>query len=291
MSVKGISTIVNNLRPDVKEYLDQLIANGSLESFRFHPSYKYPDEVTDQELWRHFGVFYDYLIKREIYFQLEADAIDKRAETYKLALEEHGPKVIENNQEVSEDRNGVRILINSRNIKRLKKLVASYENFKNIAYPTTDVLDDIFNTSMLHMMSYGNSIVPCRPEFLNWFNIIEVLRFVRSWNLLGIEINPTVGGNIFIGDADLIFQDSIMDMKLSKYDLHLNESKPKFNLGMYQMIFYALGYFIKTGQEGKTFKMYNPLLGEVYILNLENLKFYELSQVIDNVKKPCWKDV
>lgn len=285
MNAEGVSTIVNCLKPHVKAYFDQLIDNGSLETLRFHPSYEYPAEVTDRKCWPHFGIFYDYLVRREIYVLLKKPAFDKRAEMYKSALEKYNTEIEKGNQiDKLHVEDGRCISASYRNISKLKKFLASYKIFEDIENRTIDILEDIFNTSMLHMMSYGRLTVPYRPEFINLSNITDVLNYVRAWDLKRIKINPRVGGRFFIGDADLIFRDSILDMKVSMY--HPDEET--FKRSIYQMIFYALGYFIKKGRERRTFEVYNPLLGVVHVLDLQDLDFNELRRQVDN--EPCWED-
>lgn len=285
MEAEGVTSIVNRLKPHIKKYLDQLIDDRSLDTREIHESYEYPAKVSNLKCWAHYGIFYDYLIRRELYVLCQMEAVDNRAEILKSAVKQYYIELENGNRKgFKQVVYGKRISINRWNIGRLKKLVASYEIFKNIKFDTIDVLEHIFNTSMLHMMSYGRKIVRYCPKFVNWDNINDVLKYVKTWSRQGIQINPTVSGRCFIGDADLIFPYCVMDMKVSKFKPSQNRSK--FNRGIYQMIFYALGNFIKTNRATRRFKVYNPLRGEVYILDLPNIDFHKLRQKMDN--KFCW---
>lgn len=285
MKVEGVSRIVRHLKPQVKDYFDHLIDEGYWFMEQCHmPLYDYPAQVTNLKCWSHFGVFYDYLIRREVYVLRGMKAVDRRAETFKSALKKY---IKGNRNEFNQIVNGKRILINDGNVNKLKKFLSSYEFFKNITYRTIDVLEHIFNTAMLHMMFYGRNTVRYRADFIDLENVEDVLTLVKSWDLQTVEINPKVRGKFFMGDADLIFSDHVMDMKVTENtysEQHFNT--PTFKQGIYQMIFYALGYFIETGQEIKKFKVYNPLQGLTYVLKL-HFNYNELKQLVDN--EPCWE--
>lgn len=283
--IKGITYVVGHLQPNIQEEFDILIKTCSEEPPQAcHRRYSYPAEVKNQQCWRHMGVFFDYLIKRELYALCKMKAVDRRAELYKKALQKYRRK--RNDRKVVKDVDGVRISINRSNIDEVEDLLASYKYFKNTSkYGTKDVLKHIFKTSMLHMMSYGERTVAYHPDFLNRSNIKDVLKFVKSWKRQGIKINPAISSRFFRGDADFIFDDCIMEIKASMYEPDQNRSQ--FDRGIYQMILYALGYFYETGRRRKTFKVYNPLLGKMYTLKLNNFNFDGMLQVVDN--RPCWE--
>lgn len=286
MNAEGVTTIVHRLKPHIQDYFDELIDDGFWMTKQCHRSYEYPAEVTYQRCWPNFGIFYDYLIRREIYVRLGTEAVDNRAEMFQNALYEYDEEFnCGNRMEDLYLEDGRCISANYRNIDKLRTFLDSYENFKDIDIRTTDILEDVFNTSMLHMMSYNRRTVPFCPEFINWYNIKDVLKYARTWDLRRIEINPNVSGRFFFGDADLIFDNSIMDMKVSRYDPDDNRST--FKKGIYQMLFYALGHFYETGKKLRKFKVYNPLLGVVHILDLPYLDFNELRRMVDN--EPCWE--
>lgn len=281
MSAKGVSTIIKQLKPHIQCYFDDLIDRGNVKEEPCHQSYEYPTAVVNQNYCSHFGIFFDYLIRREIHVLLKTEAVDNRAEMLKSALGKYDQKISQGERPnmIHVVRDGICIPTSSSNIGKLRKFLASYKNFKDITNRSVDILEDIFNTSMLHMMSYGRlSFLYC-PEFINPYNVKDVLKYVRTWNLKKIKINPTVSGKLFFGDADLIFHDSIMDMKVSK-------DRSLYRRVIYQMIFYALGLFIKNGQQMRKFKVYNPLLGVMYVVDLPYLDFDELRQEVDD--EPCW---
>lgn len=289
MCAERIHNIVNiyGLKPQYKERFDKLINGCSLESQECHTSYKYPVKVKNQKCWAHVGVFYNYLIKRELYVLCKMEAVDKRAELFESVLKKNRHQIRNHELEVREIEDWVRISIDSGNIDEVEDFLHSYKIFKNTAeYRTKDVLEHVFKTSMFYMMAHGRPTVPYDRDFLNRSNVKDVLKFVKSWNLQGIKINPTVGSELFTDDAGFIFHDSIMDIRVSKHEP--DEKRSSFNRGIYKMIFYALGHYSETGLKMRKLKVYNPLLGKMYILKFKRLHFNSLLLEINN--DICWND-
>jgi hypothetical protein len=124
---------------------------------------------------------------------------------------------------------------------------------------------DILNVSIFHSLSF------CRNDDIKYVNYEEdiinkksydnIIKYIQNkvFNKRNILINPQFG-NIYLGingDGDLIIDDELIDIKISKsVGLNIND--------FIQLIVYATLYYLKTNIICNKLTIYNPLLGKEY---------------------------
>ncbi|KAK7598246.1 hypothetical protein V9T40_006481 [Parthenolecanium corni] len=303
MSATSVTYIVDNLNPTIADYFDNIIECGSLEVRQVHEEYEYPALVESKKLWHHIGIFYDYLIRREISCNLKKPATDNRAQFgvnelhrhFKKELSERYPghaKCHKYSYDVTNDDQGLRNVLKAEyefsnwmirklpeHIRQLYNLCPSYHVYKDPVKHSLDILEDIFKTSMLHVVYFNDDIRPTKfsPELINVDNINDILTYVKSLVLINYQtlLNPIIDNQFFRGDADIVFTDSIFEIKTSKNDYsEFPKESPQFKKAIYQMIFYSLGLYLQCKKRPrKKFIIYNPLLGTEYVLKTPKLNF------------------
>lgn len=292
MLARNVTTLIKDLNPRVENYLRKLIENNPMQIKQVHESSAYEPLVHQMKAWACMGVFYDYLIRKEIYNLLEKEAIDHRASTFEEQLADYNEilNVIKSSRvpadagepEIDDEGKELADSIFPIDVEKLRKPLASYQKYKDPKNATLDIIEDIFNTSMLHRLFFGDSMLAFDPKLLNMDNLKTVLKHVGTFNRNNISLNPVVGCEYFRGDADLILDDVLLDIKLSMYALKLTQVQSRRQL--YQLIFYALGVFVNEGKEIRKFKIYNPLLGIEYFLEIPELNFPEFLKLVEEVK-------
>lgn len=69
---------------------------------------------------------------------------------------------------------------------------------------------------MLHIFFFGDvPMLPFDPALLNMENITTVLKYVGTFDRNNMSLNPAVGCKYFTGDAGLILDDILCEIKVS----------------------------------------------------------------------------
>lgn len=136
----------------------------------------------------------------------------------------------------------------------------SYNNFVNRCKKWEDIIYDIFITSKSHLI-WGdrrkciyteieeNEIMKCKSLFDNIYNFM-----LKKTNNKVVFCNPSLDNGVIFGDADLIIDNEILDIKTS----NKSEINIEFTL---QLLIYASLAKVKGMQIDKI-SIFNPLLGE-----------------------------
>ena len=136
----------------------------------------------------------------------------------------------------------------------------SYNNFVNRGKKWEDIIYDIFITSKSHLI-WGdrrkciyteideNEIMKSKSLFDNIYNFM-----LKKTNNKVVFCNPNLDNGIIFGDADLIIDNEILDIKTS----NKSEINIEFTL---QLLIYASLAKVKGMQIDKI-SIFNPLLGE-----------------------------
>lgn len=292
---RNVTTIIKDLNPRLENYLNKLLRFIPMQVRQVHESSTYEPAVFRIEAWRYMGVFYDYLIRKEIHNLLEIEATDNRASRFEEQLNEYEELLNCIKKElVSDDAGGPSCdLLHDKAKKvadtffpidseKLIKPVASYQKYKDPKNATLDIIEDIFNTSMFHCHWFGDPMIPFNPELVNMNNVKNVIKYIGTLDKNNISLNPDLDCEYFNGDADLILDDVLLEIKVSMNPLKIKHIKCRRHL--YQLILYALGVFVNEGKEIRKFKIYNPLLGIMYFFEIAHLNFTEFLELVDEIK-------
>lgn len=299
MSTTSVTSIVNNLSRPIEIYFKSLIEDSNFQQWQKHDPYGYPRKVESRQLWAEIGIFYDYLIRKEVNYILQREATDRRAQACfnRLHRKITGLSAYFSLNFVAsydEEQNVTSACYQIDNSLQsvltdeflyLLSAVKSYMVYKHVSNPTQEIIEHIFNTAMLHFMHFrDNNTLPIdfSKSLINEDNIEDTLRYVRSLDLSDVILNPIANCQFFQGDGDLLLNDCLMEIKVSKYHYESKYIKRDSRLmtAIYQMILYGFGFFLREGRVVKKFKIYNPLLGVEYILDIPNLDYNYLLQMV-----------
>lgn len=333
-----VSKIVKDLNPIVENYFDTLFRFLPMYVKQVHKSSMHGPMVAKTDAYSYMGVFYNFLIRKEIYNLMGEEAIDRQAcTTLKMLLDyykvpramydlpsdpesesenddekehhvdtgelqepvpngteneskgdgtngclydaEQKPVLRDTENESEEDDEGEMCPVDLETVHELAK---SYQKFRNPENATIDITEDIFNTATLNRLFYGDSGQSFDPDLLNMNNVEDVLKHVVSFDRRDILLNPIVGCEYFFGEANIIMHDALLQINTSVQPFRVK--LPKYRKHMYQLLFYALGYFLRVGKEIRKFKIYNPLLGLEYSYEIPHLDFNEFRELLEKVK-------
>lgn len=114
-------------------------------------------------------------------------------------------------------------------------------------------------------------------------NIKKVLRYAESIpDVKKAILSPNLDTDYFNARADMIIGDTIIDFKVSKDELSSDDMDEVFAV-FFQLIFYALYYYINEKTEIRKFMIYNPWLGLEYNLETRGLDFEMLLRFFEEV--------
>lgn len=274
-----VTTIIRDLNPTVENYLNNLLRFLPIKAIPVHKSSEYQPLVLEVKDYRIMGIFYDYLIRKEIHNLLKEEATDSKAAKFEKELVDgiQSELVSDDSSKSKNDHDKASVL----NTEQLSTFVASYQKYKDPKNETLDIIEDVFNTSMMHLLYFGEPTIPFNLKLLNMDNIETVLKHVKSFNPNNIAFHRSLKCKYFVGMPDLILDDVLLDIRVSMHNFKVNNTRCKITL--YQLILYALGVFIIDGKEIRKFKIYNPLKGKEYVFELPHLDFPEFLALVKQV--------
>lgn len=238
--ILNVSQIYKNITkyPKLNEFGKNLFKKFPLIKTQVHEQFEYPESVIKNKYYPSFGVFIDYFIRRCL------------AEKHKLPFEDMRAK------SVSDDMKNIFIV----------------ENMNN---ETMSILPELFHYSQNHFLYFGETTIDLIEYDVNHLQAIK--NYINdAFNYDDVLlINPILGvTNLFKGDADLIIDNVIIDIKTSKQ----NKTKRDFN----QLLLYAFGYYKRHQKIINHFKIYNPLSGLMYSLEINFIDFNEFETILNN---------
>ncbi|MFA6972851.1 MAG: hypothetical protein WC208_15825 [Gallionella sp.] len=138
-------------------------------------------------------------------------------------------------------------------------LVRSYMVYMKPDTSTSDIVPDIYNTSIGHSLWFGRSDtfrdtnLPS-THFLSDDMLEDIFDYVASFSGKGFLINPDLSNETVSGDANLIVNDELIAIKT--YVTEVGSELTDF----YSLYVYAVLYFEKYGRKLQKLTIYNPLL-------------------------------
>ena len=145
----------------------------------------------------------------------------------------------------------------------------SYENMKQ----NKANYNDIFNVSLLHSLFFFNiDVLKYYNNLINYnYNYDELDNFLnRKFVNENILLNPVLGNTKLQlrGDADIINNDELIDIKCSKYiGNNIND--------FIQLFIYITLYYYKTNIKCNKVIIFNPVLGYEYYINISSWNDYD----------------
>lgn len=191
----------------------------------------------------YYGQFIDYLIR------------------YEIALEHLIP--------FYDDRTKYVLLHNDNHIIR-----QSYNNMVN----KIASINDIFNVSLCHSLFFGNIDSLQFIDTLKDYDIVShnnIKKYVANLEFNHILINPVLNNYDLgiIGDADIIMDNTIIDIKISDHiGTHIYD--------FIQLMIYAVTYYRNTGRLCTKLKICNLLKGNEYIVNINEQLIDKINVII-----------
>lgn len=243
----NVTDIYKNISryPELEQFLQKTTNNAVLETNYLYKSFNYPSEIVANRQYNYYGMFIDYFIRRCISEFKKEQFHDRRVNGLKNDYGEH---------------------LDSRVI----------ENVENMQNDTFNILEDLTIYSSYHFLCFREGALE-RP--FNHYNL-QYLNCIKNYikNSFDFEkyilLNPVLGCKYFKADCDIIYNGIIIDIKNSKF---ISKTKADF----YQHLLYSFGYYDKTRRSIKKFKIYNPLLGLEYDLELNaQIDFNEFQKIL-----------
>ena len=230
-----------------------------------------PNWYVENKLWSLHGQFIDYLIR----FYISRKTKNK--------FEDFRSDEIISNMEIQYETDLT--FYNNITKYQAKKLINSYNRLFESKL-TEKFINDLFNTSICHSIWFDNFhkcfgkkcknnnckfndynfignknhkiYRPMLDSITNYFNETKIIN-------KNIKLNPVLSLSHIklVGDADIIINDNLIDIKVSK---DIGEQFEDF----YQLIIYACMYFYNNREKINKLIIYNPLCNKEYSISLEN---------------------
>lgn len=245
--------------PNVEHFFKKLLKNIKIEIKHVGESFRYHKDVEKHRCYPAHGLFMDYFIRKHLSNQYNIELTDTYAEQILIKPEDY---------------------FTSKNWKLEDSIREHYEIYKDPKTQAMDIIRSIRIVSLSHLIYY-QQFVPKIEYTIYKENLREVIRYLEQLPYKSVDLNPKVSCEYFDADADLIFDSEVIyEIKTSKYQsLANNRHRIPFSK-FYQSIIYGFGYYKKTGIKIEKFKIYNPLLGDEFSIELKNIDFELFERVL-----------
>ncbi|XP_037825880.1 uncharacterized protein LOC119613882 [Lucilia sericata] len=260
--IPNATTITNenlDMFPNVKYFFEMLVKDTKIESKHVGRSFQYDESVEKNRYFSAHGLFMDYFIRKHLSNQYNIKIMDVRTE---YILENSDNFIVGTNETL---RNAIE---------------EHYEIFKDSNTKAMDIIKSIKTVSLSHLIFFGYNI-PKSDYIVNENNLREIIRYLERLPYKSVHLNPGLYCEYFNADADLIFDnDVIYEIKTSKFK---SLTRGEFIIPLskfYQTIIYGFGFYKITGIKVKRFKIYNPLLGDEFSIELDNIDFELFEKVL-----------
>lgn len=153
-------------------------------------------------------------------------------------------------------------------IDKYYKIVRSYLN--NYKKPNKLNIKKTYYTSLCHAIMFrfrdiDDAFNICFDNLISDNNLDLIKEYIHSLikNKIDIRLNPNLSCKGIIGEADIILDDILVEIKTSK-----NKRKDEILKAFYQAIIYASLEYYNNDNKINTLIILNPLLGIKYTLNI-----------------------
>lgn len=294
------------------------LKNNIVKEDLYSRSYEYKSVVEKRRLQNKMGVFYDYFIRLYLSMLNNIRFKDDRCVYIRSKLENIDKDKAENNNEKREnsDNNEGKDIDNEnrnnddeddeeeytekekRQIKRYIECyneITSQELLDKSFFLSKKGVSLIWNMAQLHLVFFGHGSFELKENRI--FVYVDIKNLEELTNILDknfehktkLLLNPAVGGFYFAGDADLIIDDTLIDIKCTKKTL---VNKKLF----LQHLIYAFGYYKNCKETINKLVIFNPLLGTKHSLDISvsfdqmELDFFEKYFDLENaIEKTNWR--
>ena len=280
---KGILNVTDLCKYDCNNQILELVNNLIIEKNRIikledNNIYKLPSNI--------YGTYIDYLIRYKICIINNLQFADGRAdsmidtyisldplnENQNILITRFNNNIIDN-IDIENCDSGYTIYGGFNEQNKYLKLESlfnnSYENMKQ----NKANYNDIFNVSLLHSLFFFNiDVLKYYNNLINYnYNYDELDNFLnRKFVNENILLNPVLGNTKLQlrGDADIINNDELIDIKCSKYiGNNIND--------FIQLFIYITLYYYKTNIKCNKVIIFNPVLGYEYYINISSWNDYD----------------
>ncbi|XP_065357285.1 uncharacterized protein LOC135951544 [Calliphora vicina] len=245
--------------PNVKHFFEILLQNTNITTKHVGRSFQYNPNVERYFYFKAHGVFMDYFIRKHLSNKYNIKITVSRTE---YILENPDNYTMAKNETLWDS------------------IKEHYEIFKDSNTQAMDIIESIKFVAFSHLI-YFEEPIPVHEYTVNEDNLREIIRYFERLPYKTVELHQNLGCDYFSAHADIIFDDDVIyEIKTSKFK-SLTYDKPKIQLSkFYQTIIYGFGLYKNTGIKLKKFKIYNPLLGDEFSIELDNIDFELFEKVL-----------
>ncbi|KAM7347390.1 uncharacterized protein ACRADG_006959 isoform 1-T2 [Cochliomyia hominivorax] len=253
----------HDLYPNVIKFLQILVKDVDIEIKQVGEKFDYHFSIVKNNLFRNYGIFMDYFIRKCLSNRYEMELSDD--------ITEH---ILDNTKEYF---NGP-----GKNEQLRNDITKHYDIFKDSQNKTMDILESIRIVSLTYTMSFHDPLPKAKVQWRNE-NLLAINKYLQELPYRSVEMKPDVNCEYFNGNADLIFdQEVLYEIKTSKYaSLKMHNQIKNF----FKLFLYGFGYYKKTNQIINNYKIYNPLLGLEYTVHLDNIDMIRFEQALKKDSK------
>ncbi|XP_037825883.1 uncharacterized protein LOC119613886 [Lucilia sericata] len=245
--------------PNVKHFFEILVKDKEFVSKHVGRSFRYDNDVEYNRYYSYYGLFMEYFIRKHLSNQFNIEITNRRTEHI---LEHPDDYII------------------GKNLTLRDSIKENYEIFKDSHTKAMDIIESIKIVSLSHVIFFREPL-PKREYTVNEDNLREIIRYLERLPYKSVDLNPSLGCDYFNADAKLIFDNEVIfEIKTSKLNSLTPEQKKLPLSKFYQPIIYGFGFYKKTGIKVRKFKIYNPLLGDEFSIDLDNIDFELFEKVL-----------
>lgn len=253
--------------PNIKYFFETLVKDVPVRARHVGRSFYYSETVEKYRYYDIYAIFMQYFIYKHLSNQFNVETIrDRLAE-----------KILENPDNYS-ILNEDCIYDNTKNL--YESIKEHYEIYKDTKTKALDIITSIKLVSFSHSI-YFRDRIPNKDFTVNENNLKEIIRYFKQLSYKTVALKPDLDCEYFNAFANLIFDNELIcQIKTSKYQSLARDAGRIPLIKFYQNIIYAFGFYKQTGKMIKKFQIYNPLLGDVFTIELNNIDFELFEKVI-----------
>ncbi|XP_037827145.1 uncharacterized protein LOC119615138 [Lucilia sericata] len=245
--------------PNVKQFFETLVKDTKIEERQIGSSFQYSEDVKRNRYFLAHGYFVNYFIRKYLSNQFNIEIMDTITE-----------KILKTPSNY----------IIGKNLTLRNLIKEHYEIFKDPNTKAMDIIKSIKIVSLSSLISVRHDI-PQSDYTVNEDNLLEIIDYLEKVPYKSVILNPQLDCDYFTADADLIFDDQVIyEIKTSQYKslTYYGSNLPLSRF--YLTIIYGFGFYKKTGNKVKKFKIYNPLLGTEFSVELDNIDYELFEEVL-----------
>ncbi|XP_046812678.1 uncharacterized protein LOC124421467 [Lucilia cuprina] len=238
--------------PNVKLFFEDLIKDTTIEERQVGRSFQHSKDVKRNRYFSAYEYFVNYFIRKYLSNKYNIDIMDTLTENI---LNKPSNYII------------------GKNVTLRDLITEHYEIFKDPNTKAMDIIKSIKIVSLSSLISARNDI-PQNDYTVNEDNLLDIIQYLEKLSYKSVILNPQLDCDYFTADADLIFDDDVIyEIKTSQYkSLSCYESNLPLRR-FYLTIIHGFGFYKKSHKKVKKFKIYNPLLGKEFSIELDNIDY------------------